>query len=645
MSTKSLIKEWRSLNIPKEVKDVLENAAGRNALSFPATRPELLDLAVGGAGNKKFDVVYDVQGKPYHEATVAKCRNGLAVNYTEIYMRRRDPYCTVVGDNEPSDKERFDERYSAEAGYNNGKGLKFGEVRNETFDWLKTQELVVTAFMLGESEHGALLIAPKNASFFVGGLADLQGIVDPNALPAGFGVRCIIYLAPPFRHTHFKCPKTNVNKQVVVHNRMPDLYEIFSYNLYPGPSAKKGVYGVLLSLGESEKWLTLHAATVQVVTPYDNTTVIMHEGASGGGKSEMLEHVHREGDGRILLGEHVDTGERHLMALNQACTLHPVTDDMAMCPREIQDNSGYIQACDAERAWFVRLNHIGKYGTNPALERMTIHSKEPLIYLNMQGVPDSTILIWEHTMDVEDGGNTPCPNPRVIFPRHLMEGHVNGNVEVHYRNFGIRTPPCRRTQPSYGIVGFMHLLPPALGWLWRLVSPRGHDNPSITEAGNMSSEGVGSYWPFATGLLVDHANLLLDQIKKTDKIRYTLTPNQHVGAYKVSFMPQWIAREYLARRGTAPFKPEQLIPARYPILGYTLKSMPVEGAPLPAGFLRVDEQPDVGIEGYDGGVKILQAFFERELPKFNVPELSGTGKRIIQCCFDKGSIKDFESLL
>ncbi len=61
---------------------------------------------------------------------------------------------------------------------------------------------------------------------------------------------------------------------------------------------------MLLTQGEKEGWLTAHCSTVMVVTPYDNVTTMMHEAASGGGKSELLEHAHREEDGRLLLGEH-----------------------------------------------------------------------------------------------------------------------------------------------------------------------------------------------------------------------------------------------------------------------------------------------------------------------------------------------------
>ena len=628
----NLITEWRSLNLPDNVRDILANNRG---LGFPATRAEILSLALGGKdGNKRFEVRYDVPGKgDCLEATVVKCRNGLSVNYTEPYMRRRDPDCTVIGDSLPTDKERFKDRFKNNKACHNG---DFSKLKAETHAWLKTQELEVLAFNLGESTYGALLIAPRNAGFFIGGLADLQGMHDPRNLPAGFQVTSIIYLAPTFRHTHF------AGKQVVVHDRMEGLHEIYSYNLYPGPSAKKGVYGALLTIGEKEKWLTLHGATVQAVTPYNNITTIMHEGASGSGKSEMLEYVHRQTDGRLLLGQNVTTGEKRLMSLNQTCALRPVTDDMAMCHHDIQNKSGYVQTCDAEQAWFIRLNHIERYGTDPHLEAITIHPKEPLIFLSMDGVQDATVLTWEHTMDAP---GKPCPNPRVILPRRLMPGVVEGSVEVHFRNFGIRTPPCTKEKPTYGIVGFMHVLPPALGWLWRLVSPRGHDNPSITKSDGMTSEGVGSYWPFATGRLVDHANLLLRQIQETPNVRYTLTPNQHVGAYKVSFMPQWIAREYLARHGTAKFRSDQLIPARCPLLGHALSEMILEGIPLPESLLRVEKQPDVGTEAYDAGAKYLTDFFEKELQQFRVPELSKTGQQIIDCCLSHGSVEDYAKLL
>jgi len=226
----------------------------------------------------------------------------------------------------------------------------------------------------------------------------------------------------------------------------------------------------------------------------------------------------------------------------------------------------------------------------------------------------------------------------------MVPNSVDGTVEVHIRNFGVRTPPFTRKKPTYGIIGYLYLLPAGLAWLWRLVAPRGYSNPSITDTAGMTSEGVGSYWPFATGRIVDHANLLLQQILSTPKVRYTLTPNQYVGAWEVSFMPEWIAREYLARRGIAKFLSSQIQPARCPILGYTLNSMQIEGVILPEWFLRVEKQPEVGLEGYDCGSKILQEFFKQELTKFLHSDLNPLGKEIITCCLDNGSVIDYERL-
>ena len=637
MRTINVVKDWAKLRLPSEIHSILQQA---QSVEFPRDRDEILRLAMGNGENDVFEVAYDI---PEHgrilEATVTRCKNGLSINYTDPLMRRRDPDCLVIGDTLPTDKCSYTERF----------GVPFDALRKETFAWLKEQDLSVMAFILGgqseESGQGALMICPKNTGFFLGALADLQGLLSPEALPRNFLVNAIIYLAPPFRHTHFD------GKQVVVHHRTEDIHEVFAYNLYPGPSAKKGVYGVLLNVSEDSEQITLHSSTVQVVTPYDNVTTFMHEGASGSGKSEMLEYVHRQEDGRIQIGKNILTGEERRLTLNQACTLHPVTDDMAMClpsrndfgfSGKNSDESGYLTVYDAEKAWFIRVDHITRYGIDPHLESLIFHPQEPLLFLNIDAVPNSTCLLWDH---IEDSPGKRCPNPRIIIPRHLIPRIVNEPVNVMIRNFGLRTPPCTKEKPSYGIAGYLHILSPALAWLWRLVAPRGYANPSIVSSEGLESEGVGSYWPFATGCMVDHANLLLRQIRHTPKVQYTLTPNQHVGAWAVSFMPQWVAREYLARRGTARFPDEKLQPARCPLLGYTLKSMQVEGVTFPSWLLRVEEQREIQIEGYDAGAAQLVDFFKKELHSFLRPNLDPTGRRIIECCLSNGSVADYDELL
>lgn len=612
--------------LPDELKEIVDSGI---SITIPKDRNHLMALAMGHENNKLFEVSYDVPGKgKVIEATVAKCKNGAVVNYMDQYMRRRDPDCMVVADCGETDKPRYSDEYNED----------FAPLRSKTFEWLKQRDLIIMPFMAGGSEFGypALLVAPANAGFFAAALADLQKFIPRDEIPQNFKPIAVIYLAPPYRHTHFK------GKQIVVHNRLEDMYELFSYNLYPGPSAKKGIYGVLLHIGEREGWVTAHASSVKVITPYENVITIMHEGASGSGKSEMLEQIHKELDGRIIMARNTLTQEKTYLELKETCELQPVTDDMALCHPSIQNGSKKLVVKDAEQGWFLRINHINKYGTDPHYEKLCIHPKEPLIFLNLQGTPDSTCLIWEHTMD-EPG--KPCSNPRVIMPREFVPDIVNEPIEIDVRSFGVRTPPCTKEKPSYGIMGMFHILPPSLAWLWRLVAPRGFDNPSIIDTEGMSSEGVGTYWPFATGKMVDQANLLLDQIVAASGTRYVLIPNQHVGIYKVSFMPQWISREYLARRGSAKFRPEQLVESRCNLLGYSLESLKVDGTFLAKGFLQPNLQPEIGNDGYDAGAKILSDFFKKELQKYLTPELNPLGRDIIECCLRDGSIDEYIQLI
>jgi len=616
----------RNMVLPEELEKVLQKCP---KTIIPDSRSELLDLAIGEKGNDYFEVAYDVPGKGrVIEANVAKCNNGLAINYVDPYMRRRDPHCMVIADDKETDKPQYKDKFNNE----------FSDLREATFAWLAEQNLILMPFMAGGEELGypALLVAPDNAGFFAGGLADLQGMIPKSRIKPGFKPKAIIYLAPTFRHTHFG------GKQIVVHNRIANMHELFSYNLYPGPSAKKGIYGVLLNIGEEEGWVTVHGSTVKVITPYDNELVIMHEGASGGGKSEMIEYVHKDLDGKVLLGENMVTNEKRYLELKETCELKPVTDDMALCHPSIQNGSKRLRVTDAEQGWFLRINHIDQYGTDPQHEKLCIHPKEPLIFLNLQGVPGSTCLIWEHTMDEP---SKPCPNPRVIMPRRFVPNVVDEPIEIDVRSFGIRTPLCTKEKPTYGIIGFFHILPPSLAWLWRLVAPRGHDNPSITDTVGMTSEGVGSYWPFATGKRVTQANLLLKQIVDTSNTRFVLIPNQNVGAYKVGFMPQWIAREYLARRGSARFISDQLVEAKCPLLGYALDSLKIDGTFLSRGFLQVNRQSEVGNEGYEEGARILADFFKKELAKYMTPELDQLGKNIIECCMSNGTLEEYANLI
>jgi hypothetical protein len=608
--------------------DVLNTLYAAPKVSLAANFEELEYLACqDNNGGGWHSVGYNVPGAGWvEEARTCHVTNGIAVNYLDPYMRRRDPDCMVIGDDLPSDKPRYRERF----------GTDFSPVRKESLLWLSGQDLVLVAFAAGgpAANVDALAIVPANAGFFALGLALLQGI--HTTLPENFEPRAILFVIPPFRHSHFH------GKQIVVHDRSHDRHEIFSYNLYPGPSAKKGIYGVLIHHGEPEGWVTAHCSTVEVVTPYENHIAIMHEGASGSGKSEMLEHVHREDDGSLLLGSNVISGETRHLLLPKSCTLRPVNDDMALCTPGLQKGNGKLTVTDAEAGWFIRVNHIVNYGTDPDIESLTIHPKAPLLFLNIDAQPGSTALLWEH---IEDEPGRPCPNPRVIVPRTLVPDVLSRPVSVDVRTFGVRTPPCTHEKPTYGIIGLFHVLPPALAWIWRLVAPRGHDNPSIVDSETMSSEGVGSYWPFATGCKIPQANLLLRQIVETPLVRYLLCPNQYVGAWKVGFMPQWIMREYVARRGGVWFHADQISAARCPLLGYSIKRIMVEGQDLDEQFFSVEKQPEVGLAAYDAGSTLLQNFFHTELQQFLGPAMDPLGRKIIECCLAKGNLTDYLGLI
>jgi hypothetical protein len=616
----------KGLKLPEEVISLIDNAP--RSLFF-GTSDEIFRQSMGGEDNLYYEVSYYISGRgEVREVVLHRVSNGLSANYIEPYMRRRDPDTMLIGDSLPTDKKRFADVY----------GYDFDSLRNETFEWLRGQEIGVFLCFAGNYPVGAggVVVTPLNASFFAFGLSLLQKIIAVNDLPEGFTVESVVYVAPPFRHTHFK------GRQVVVHNRLEGIHEMFAYNLYPGPSAKKGFYSVLLTKGEAEGWLTAHCSTVQVVSPYDNITTFMHEGASGGGKSEMIQNLVREPNGQILIGQNIVTGEKRVISIPLFCSFNPATDDMALCHPSFQESNGKLAVVDAENAWFIRVDGVTGYGDDPFLEKITINPGEPLLFLNIDTRPDGTALIWNHT---EDAPGRRCPNPRVILPRHIVPGIVNKPVTVDVRNFGVRMPPCTAKEPTYGIAGLFHILPPALAWLWRLVSPRGYANPSITGGGDMESEGAGSYWPFATGRRVRHANLLLEQIVNTPRVKYTLTPNQHIGAWKVGFRPQLLMREYLTRRGNAKLRHDQITTARCPLLGYELNYLTIEGSPIPTRFLKVYRQAEVGEEGYDAGAAMLRDFFRRELVTFLEPDLLPLGRKIINACLDNCTVEEYARIL
>ena len=615
--------------LPDDLKEALQKS---RCICFPESKEELIEMAYGPAHSSRFDVCYSIEGRGLvKEAEVTRCKNGTVVNFMEDYMRRRDPDCMRIGDDLPTDKPRFSEKY----------GYSFSELRKETMDWLSTQQLILLPFKAGGKYYGyeSLMVCPMNAAFFALSLANMQGFVSIFDVHENYTPRAIIYVAPPFRHTHFD------GKQVVVHQRSGNLHEVFSYNLYPGPSAKKGVFSMLLDIGESEGWITNHASAAMLESPYENEVVFMHEGASGGGKSEMLEEIHKQADGKLLMGLNTISGEKYYLTLRETCKIHPIADDMVLAHKDMQTGSGYLTIADAEDGWFLRMDGDTAYGNNPEYERLSIHPRQPLEFFNMDGTPGATCLIWEH---IPDSDGRPCSNPRVIIPRDMIEDIIPGNEpqEVNVRSFGVRMPPSSKANPDYGVMGMVQFVPVSIAWLWRLVSPRGFKNPSIADSSagsGLKAEGVGSYWPFATGLKVTQANMLLHQMLDCPNTLNILVPNQHIGGFKIGFMGEWITREYLARHnGTIKLK--HLVPARCPLFGYALDEMKIDGQYIRQNFLRPELQSKLGLDGYDVCAKILTDFFKEQLKQFMTDELDPLGRQIIELVMRDAPLEDYLTL-
>ena len=611
------------LRLPADLLQTLEGCRSRR---YPDSREELLELCCGLEGGERFLVRYPVPGRGMvTEAEVLRCKNAVAVNFPEERMRRRDPDSMLIGDEGPSDKPRFSEQL----------GYPFARLRRETMDWLARQDLILLPFPAGGERYGrpALLVCPANAAFFALTLADLQGLIPAHRIPAGYQPEAILLVAPPFRHSHFQ------GKQRVVHVRSESCHEIFAYNLYPGPSAKKGVFSFLLDLGEREGFLVNHASCAVVENRRGDKMTILHEGASGGGKSEMLEGLKAEAEQGLLLAKNIANGREICLRGLPKLRLRPAADDMVISKPEFGDLLGRLGIADAEAGWFLRVDGETEYGCDPELERLCLRPPEPLVTYNLQAVPGAVCLPWE---PVEENNGRPCSNPRVVLPRAMKPGICDRNVlQVDLRSFGVRMPPSTGERPDIGIMGLVQIVPAALAWLWRLVSPRGYQNPSVHDPGaGLRAEGVGSYWPFATGTRAAQANLLLRQLMQSPGTRNLLIPNQYIGAYHVGFIGQRLVRDLLCE-SPAALKAENLRPARCPLLGWSLGALQASEGEIPAFLLRPEEQPELGEEGYDRGAAILTSFFKQELRTFLCPELDPLGAEIIECCLRDAGPEDY----
>ena len=111
-------------------------------IAYAETKEELEEMVYGPTHTSRYDVVYPIEGiGTVKEAEVVRCKNGPVVNFMEDYMRRRDPNCTAIGDDLPSDKPRSKDRL----------GYDISKLRTETLDWLSTQQVLLLPLTDGDS--------------------------------------------------------------------------------------------------------------------------------------------------------------------------------------------------------------------------------------------------------------------------------------------------------------------------------------------------------------------------------------------------------------------------------------------------------------------------------------------------------------
>jgi len=155
MSNLFEILEKNKVALPDDAREIL---SGCKSFTVFDTVNQLAVAAVNGENNNQYEVKYTLSdGTEVIEAIIHKVTNGISANYTEAYMRRRDPDTMLIGDDLPTDKLRFFDLMVYD----------FNNLRKVTIAWLQSQDLAVFFFFAGRDHigTGGIAIAPANAGF------------------------------------------------------------------------------------------------------------------------------------------------------------------------------------------------------------------------------------------------------------------------------------------------------------------------------------------------------------------------------------------------------------------------------------------------------------------------------------------------
>ena len=99
-----------NIMLPDDTKKMLAEC---KYIYIPENEKSLYGKCCESMENDELCISYSVEGRgDIHEAKLTRCKNGLAVNYFEDYMRRRDPDSMSIADSFPTDKPRFSQSFS-----------------------------------------------------------------------------------------------------------------------------------------------------------------------------------------------------------------------------------------------------------------------------------------------------------------------------------------------------------------------------------------------------------------------------------------------------------------------------------------------------------------------------------------------------
>lgn len=88
--------ETKNIALPADAVEIL---TGCRSFQVFNNTTELATAAVGGSDSQSFEVSYSLPDRgSVTEAVVHRVSNGVSANYTEAYMRRRDPDTMLIGD-------------------------------------------------------------------------------------------------------------------------------------------------------------------------------------------------------------------------------------------------------------------------------------------------------------------------------------------------------------------------------------------------------------------------------------------------------------------------------------------------------------------------------------------------------------------